>query len=123
MVIRTDPKIGLEGFKNGIPIPVELFEPAPIGPIHHVLLNIRPTLLRGVGNGLLGIAEVPGQIAKGFQEDEPIMGIVKGVWYWFSRTAYGISDVLTCIAPNPEDEVGLPFDEEYPWDALVTSME
>jgi putative exosortase-associated protein (TIGR04073 family) len=80
-------------------------------------------LVRGVSNSLLGVAEVPGQIIKGVREDEPIMGVVKGVWYWFSRSAYGLGDIFTCILPNPEDQVGIAFDEEYPWDALITSME
>jgi putative exosortase-associated protein (TIGR04073 family) len=80
-------------------------------------------LVRGLGNGLLGIAELPGQIVKGVQEGEPAMGLVKGVWYWFSREVYGLGDIVTVILPNPVENKGMAFEEEWPWDALMVSME
>ena len=80
-------------------------------------------LLRGVGNGLFGFAELPGQIGKGFQNKAWDLGIIKGLWFWYSREVYGIADVATAIFPTPEDNPGYRFDQEYPWDALADVME
>ena len=80
-------------------------------------------LLRGIGNGVFGFVEFPGQIAKGVQEGAPDLGIIKGLWFWASREVYGIGEVVTAILPAPEDNPGYPFDEEYPWDALAESLE
>jgi putative exosortase-associated protein (TIGR04073 family) len=79
--------------------------------------------LRGLGNGFLGIAEVPGQIAKGISEGAPDLGIIKGIWYWLSRGVHGLSDVMTCLLPNPEDQKGLAFDEKWPWEALADKLQ
>jgi putative exosortase-associated protein (TIGR04073 family) len=80
-------------------------------------------LVRGLANGLLGIAEVPGQIVKGAGASEPganiASGAVKGVWYWLSRTAHGIPEAILFLVPNPPDQVGNPLDEKWPWDALL----
>lgn len=73
---------------------------------------------RGLGNGLLGIAEVPGQIKKGIDEGNVGTGVLKGLWYWASRGVYGFSNVATAFVPNPVDNLGVHFDEEWPWDAL-----
>lgn len=73
---------------------------------------------RGLGNGLLGIAELPGQTMKGFDEGEPVKGVVKGVWYWFSRGVYGLGDIYTTLSPNPPDNLGVAFDTKWPWDTL-----
>jgi hypothetical protein len=75
-------------------------------------------LARGIGNGLLGILEVPGQIKKGANDGNVAKGIGKGVYYWFSRGVYGFSNFATCLVPNPPDNPGIAFDEEWPWDAL-----
>ena len=80
-------------------------------------------LIRGVSNGLVGFLEVPGQIIKGVSEGAPDLGIIKGLWYFYSREVAGLSDIATVILPNPEDTKGLAFDEEYPWDAFVEQME
>ena len=71
-----------------------------------------------MANGFLGIAELPGQIKKGSEEGELVKGIGKGVWYWFSRGVYGLGDIYSCIVPNPTDNPGHAFEEEWPWDAL-----
>ncbi len=77
-------------------------------------------ILRGAGNGLGGILEFPGQIIKGFQEGgNPVMGLFKAIWYPIGRVYNGAADLATCLVPNPKDQVGEPFDEEYPWDALT----
>jgi len=99
--------------------PYNMFEPdimdgavSPIG----------KKLVRGLGNSLLGIAELPGQVMKGMDEGEPAMGLVKGVWYWFSRSYDGFGDLVTVISQGPIDNVGAAFDEEWPWDALSDSL-
>ena len=80
-------------------------------------------LLRGLENGLLGFVELPGQIAKGVGEKAPDLGIIKGLWYWYSREVYGIGDLVTLILPIAEDNPGVVFDQEYPWDAMVGALE
>ncbi len=74
---------------------------------------------RGLANGFLGIAELPGQIKKGVDEDEIIKGTIRGFWYWMSRGVYGLGDIYSCIVPNPEDNPGHAFEEEWPWDAIA----
>lgn len=83
------------------------------------VMPVGKKLIRGLSNGLLGIVEIPGQIMKGVSEGAPDLGIVKGIWYFYSREVAGLSDIVTIILPNPEDTKGLAFDEEYPWEALV----
>lgn len=73
---------------------------------------------RGIGNGLLGIAEVPGQIKKGVNDGDVVVGVVKGFWYWGSREVYGFNNIMTSFVPNPKDNLGTHFDEKWPWDAL-----
>ncbi len=80
-------------------------------------------LLRGLENGLLGFVELPGQIAKGATEKAPDLGIIKGLWYWYSREVYGLGDLVSLILPMSEDNPGVAFDQEYPWDALVGVLE
>jgi putative exosortase-associated protein (TIGR04073 family) len=99
--------------------PYNIFEPdimdgavSPIG----------KKLMRGIGNGLLGIAELPGQVMKGMDEGDLGTGLVKGVWYWFSRSYEGMADLLTVINTDTADQVGPAFDEEWPWDALSESL-
>ncbi len=80
-------------------------------------------LVRGLSNAFLGIAELPGQIVKNTSEGAVDLGIIKGLWYWLSREVYGFTDIWASILPNPADQVGMPFDEEYPWDALVNELQ
>ncbi len=82
-------------------------------------------IVRGVANGFAGIVEVPGQIVKGVSDDGAVgipVGAVKGVWFWFGRSASGYGDAILFLAPNPPDQVGYAFEQEWPWDALVDSM-
>lgn len=79
-------------------------------------------LLRGLGNSLLGFVEFPGQIAKGIENKSWDLGVVKGLWFWYSREIYGAGDIATLIFPIPKDNPGYAFDEEYPWDALVDAV-
>ena len=80
-------------------------------------------LTRGLGNGFFGFLELPGQITKGIKNGANDFGIVKGVWFSLSRELYGIADVATVIFPQPEDNPGYPFEEEYPWDSLLDTIE
>jgi len=84
---------------------------------------ISKKFLRGLGNSLFGFAEFPGQIAKGIENKSCDLGITRGIWFWYSREFYGIADLVTFIFPNPDDNPGYAFDEEYPWDALVYVIE
>ena len=78
---------------------------------------------RGLGNGFLGIVEVPGQIKKGAGEGNVLKGTLKGFWYWGSRGVYGLGDIMSCLVPNPVDNLGVHFEEERPWDALSENNE
>ncbi len=74
--------------------------------------------IRGLGNAFLGWVEIPGQMLKETQKGALDLGFVKGMWYWFSRTADGFSDMFTAFSPNHVDEKGIAFEEEWPWDAF-----
>ena len=100
--------------------PYDAFDP---NLMEGALKPVGTKLVRGLANGVLGIAELPGQITKGIQEGAPDLGIVKGLWYWMSRGVNGLSDVWTVLLPNPVDQKGVAFDEEWPWDALVESVQ
>lgn len=96
-----------------------IFEPSlgeGVKPIGH-------KLVRGLANGFLGIAELPGQTLKGLYDGEPIKGLGKGFWYWLSREVYGLTDIFSCIVPNPEDNKGVAFEEKDAWGALVEDAE
>ena len=86
------------------------------------VMPIGNKLGRGLGNGILGFLEVPGQIVKGVKEGAPDLGIIKGIWYWFSREVDGAYDIITLLLPNPEDTEAVKFDEKWPWSALGDSM-
>jgi len=77
--------------------------------------------LRGLQNTLFGFAELPGQLAKGFSEGTLDYGIMKGLWFVCSREVCGVTDLATAILPSPEENLGYPFDEKYPWGALADS--
>lgn len=75
-------------------------------------------LMRGLGNGLFGIAELPGQICRGVKNGACDLGIIKGLWYALSRTIDGAVDVASFLFPNPTDTKGLKFDDKWPWNAM-----
>jgi len=83
------------------------------------LAPIGRKLIRGIVNGLLGILELPGQTIKGAHDGNVAVGLGKGVWYWFSREVYGLGEIYSCLLPNPEDNLGVAFEETYPWQALI----
>lgn len=74
-------------------------------------------MARGFGNAAFGILEVPGQFMKGWRTKACDAGIVKGLWYWFSREMDGVYDIATSVLPNPKDTMGMKFDEKWPWTA------
>ena len=73
---------------------------------------------RGLADAFIGIAELPGQTIKGKEEGHVFRGLGRGVWYWLSREVYGFGNIFTCIVPNPKDNPGYPFNEEWPWSTL-----
>lgn len=75
-------------------------------------------LVRGLGDTIFGFLELPGQIVKGVKLQAPDAGVGKGLWYWFSREIDGVYDAATFAVPNPNDTKALPYDEEWPWNAL-----
>lgn len=86
------------------------------------VVPIGKKLLRGIGNTVFGIVEIPGQIVKGVKEGALDLGIIKGVWYFASREMDGAADIYTFYMANPADTKGLAFDEKWPWSALGDSV-
>ena len=80
-------------------------------------------LVRGVTDGFTGIAELPGQTLCGISEGNVAGGLVRGVWYWWSREVYGFGSILTCLVPNPADNPGVAFSGEWPWSALTAGID
>ena len=78
--------------------------------------------IRGFRDVLFGIVEVPGQIAKGYQDGAADLGIFKGIWLWLSREVSGASDIATFCLPSPVDTKGYGFESEWPSDALQDAI-
>ncbi|MDA0321508.1 MAG: hypothetical protein O2923_02155 [Verrucomicrobia bacterium] len=79
-------------------------------------------IIRGVSNGFLGVLEVPGQIYRGVCDDGLIgapIGLVKGLWFGVGRSIYGLGDAALFLLPNPKEQVGYAFEQEYPWGAIT----
>lgn len=87
------------------------------------VMPIGKKLGRGVGNAVFGFAELPGQVAKGISEGASDLGIIKGLWYWYSREVNGVGDIVTFLVPGPEETKGLAFDEKWPWSALGDELQ
>ena len=100
--------------------PYNLFEPSFSDA---TMIPIGNKFLRGAGNALFGFVELPGQILKGIGEGAPDLGIIKGLWFWYSREVNGLADIATLLLPSPRDQKGVAFDEEWPWGALVETMQ
>jgi len=75
-------------------------------------------LVRGLGNGVGGILELPGQTIKGAGDGELLTGLGKGLWFSVSRVAYGFGDVFGFLVPNPPDQMGYAFEQKWPWDSF-----
>lgn len=76
-------------------------------------------LVKGLSDGFLGVAEFPGQIVKGVKDKSPDAGIVKAVWYTFSREMWGCYELVSFYLPGQRENRGMAFDQEWPWDALI----
>jgi len=98
----------------------DLFDPsfgeAAVTPVSKKLVD-------GVVNGVFGVAEFPGQILLGADEGNALYGVVKGLWYWASREAYGITNIYSCLVPNPEDNLGAHLPDDRPWTELAAQLE
>lgn len=77
--------------------------------------------VRGLGNGVGAIVEIPGQIKKGINKGGSAIGvgIVKGFWFAFGRFNHGLGEAFTFFLPNHSEQMGYGFEEKWPWDALV----
>ncbi len=111
---------------NGIGIPLDAEYPWEEG-VQYSLFDpsfaegVKPIgrkFVRGLGNGLLGILELPSQVVIGADEGNVVKGFGKGVWYFFSRQAYGLSNVMTSFVPNPKDNLGVHLEQEWPWQGM-----
>ncbi|MDP8258945.1 MAG: exosortase system-associated protein, TIGR04073 family [Candidatus Aadella gelida] len=91
--------------------------------VNGALKPIGNKLLRGIGNTVFGVVEIPGQIVKGIKDGAPDLGIVKGLWYFASREMDGAVDMGTFYMANPKDTKGLAFDEKWPWSALADNIQ
>ncbi|MBF0253322.1 MAG: exosortase system-associated protein, TIGR04073 family [Candidatus Omnitrophica bacterium] len=79
-------------------------------------------LFRGLGNAVLAPVEIPGQIIKGIKNRSFDLGILKGLWYTYGRATEGCFDISGFIFPNPVDNKAVAYDEKWPWDALLNSI-
>jgi len=86
---------------------------------------------RGVTNTLTGIVELPVQTGKGWNKGVTWvehrttsqclgagMGLFRGIGHGTGRTWFGLFEMVTCWAANPEDNAGhgVALDNEYSWD-------
>lgn len=90
--------------------------------IDGTLLPIGNKFVRGITDVAVGFLEFPGQIVKGIRTPAYDLGIVKGIWYFLSREVGGAFDTAFVLFPNPEEPRGYPYDEKWPWDALVEGL-
>lgn len=99
--------------------PYDMFDPSFTDA---TLAPIARKLLRGAGNSLLGFLELPSQILKGVSEGAYDLGIGKGLWFWYSRQVSGLSDIITLLTPTPEENMGVAFEQKWPWGAYDETM-
>lgn len=92
-----------------------IFEPT----LEEGVQPIGKKLGRGLANTFVGIAELPGQTLRGSSDGNIVKGLVKGIWFFFSREVYGLGSIFTCIVPNPETNPGYAFNTEWPWETLA----
>lgn len=79
-------------------------------------------LMYGLADGVAGVVELPSQIVVGVREGEPLTGVGKGLWYWWSREVYGLGGfgaIFACLASNPVDNPGYAYPGEWPWSGLT----
>jgi hypothetical protein len=76
-------------------------------------------LAHGVTDAFAGILEVPGQIKAGMDDGNVAVGAGKGIWFWWSRTLNGFSNIVLCIVPNHETTEGYAWEGDWAWSALT----
>lgn len=86
------------------------------------IIPIGKKLVRGIGNTIFGVVEIPGQIVKGVKGGAVDLGIIKGLWYFASREMDGAADIYTFYLTGPKDTKGVAFDEKWAWSALGDSV-
>ncbi|MBN2449289.1 MAG: hypothetical protein JXR77_02805 [Lentisphaeria bacterium] len=74
-------------------------------------------LQRGASNTFGFFLEVPGQVRKYDELGCVWQGIPKGLYYAVSRLVNGAPDVALFLLPSPEDNLMVPFEEVWSWDA------
>ena len=108
---------------NGVGVPLDAEYAWEDGQQYNIVkdgLNpVGEKAMRGFADLLLGVTEVPGQISRGMAEGNPVVGFVKGFWYFLSREATGIEKFATFFLPNPVDTKGCNFNQEWPWSAMA----
>ena len=92
------------------------------GVMKGALKPVGKKLVRGGGDILFGVVELPGQIIKNTKQGALDLGIIKGVWYSASRIIDGAADIVTLLLPVPADNKGVAYDETRPWNALVDTV-
>jgi putative exosortase-associated protein (TIGR04073 family) len=79
-------------------------------------------LKRGLANLLFGFMEIPAQVANGLQERAVDLGILRGLWFWMSREVSGAADIITVLLPGQEEQKGMAFEEEWPWESISANI-
>lgn len=72
---------------------------------------------RGLNDTVGCFLEVPGQIKKADKTGAWWPGIPKGLYCMVSRFTTGVTDMALVLLPSPEENLMVPYDEVYPWDA------
>ncbi|MFH1875337.1 MAG: hypothetical protein ABH865_00410 [Candidatus Omnitrophota bacterium] len=107
---------------EGIGIPLDANQAWEEGTQYSLVNNgIQPIgkkAFRGFINTFFAIFEVPGQVAKGFEEDRPFIGLGKAVVFPIGRFSSGVYDLVTVLLPNSVEEYGYALEEKQPWDAI-----
>lgn len=107
---------------EGIGIPLDAKEAweegAQYSLVNHGIQPIGKKVFRGFINTFFAIFEVPGQVAKGFEEDRPFVGLGKAVVFPVGRFSSGVYDLATALLPNSVEEYGYALEEKQPWDAI-----
>lgn len=86
-------------------------------------LPVGRKLVRGLANGFLGVLDLPGQIVKGFRDEQFLLGIIRGVWFSYSRTTSGIGEAILFLVPNPVETQGYSYGSNMPWGGFESDLD
>lgn len=99
--------------------------------VKRAVVGMGHKFLRGTVNTLTGIAEIPMQTYKGFDNGfgpityvplsktvGTVLGFFRGLGHGAGRMVYGAAEVASFFAPNhaSSEGFGIPFDAEYVWE-------